>query len=84
MRNPWRAFRRVDAIVMTKSWAACGMVQATVGQKLLKYNKIKSFNLCLKLSSGHCPSKYKRITTTTSPYVILITNPPNKLYTHLS
>jgi hypothetical protein len=61
-----------------------GMVQANVGQKLLKRNKIKSFNRCPKLSSGHCPKEYKRITTTTPPYVILITNPPNKLYSHLS
>jgi hypothetical protein len=61
-----------------------GMVQANVGQKLLKRNKIKSFNQCPKLSCGQCPNEYKRITRTTPPYVILIINPPNKLYTHLS
>jgi hypothetical protein len=61
-----------------------GMVQANVGQKLLKHNKIKSFNQCPKLSSGHHPIEYKHITPTTPPYVILITNPPNKLCTLLS
>ncbi len=56
-----------------------GMVQANVGQKLLKHNKIKSFNGCPKLSSKHCPNEYKRISTTTPPYVILITHPPQQI-----
>ncbi len=56
-----------------------GMVQANVGQKLVKGNKITSFHWCPKLSSGHCSNKYKRNTTTTPPYVILITNPPQQI-----
>ncbi len=53
-----------------------GMVQANVGQKLVKRNKITSFHQCPKLSSGHCSNKYKHNTTITPPYVILIINPP--------
>jgi hypothetical protein len=64
--------------------SSVGMVQANA-EKLLNRNKIKSFNQCPKLSSRQCPNEYKCITTTTPPYVILITNPPpHKLYTHLS
>jgi hypothetical protein len=61
-----------------------GMVQANVGQKLVKHYKITSFHRCPKLRSGHCSNEYKRNTTTTPPYVILIPNLPNKLNTHLS
>ncbi len=53
-----------------------GMVQANVGKKLVKRNKITSFHQCPKVSSGHCSNKYKCNMTTTPPYVILITNPP--------
>ncbi len=54
-RNPWPSerFNKVDWEHL--NIALC-MVQANVGQQLLKRNKIKSFNWCPKLSSGHCPN----------------------------
>jgi hypothetical protein len=47
--------------------AVLGVVQAIVGQKLVKRNKIISFHQCPKLSSGHCSNKYKCNTTPTPP-----------------
>jgi hypothetical protein len=60
--------------------SAGGMVQANVGQKLVKRNKITCFHLCPMLSSGHCSNEYTRNMTTTPRYVILITIPPQTNY----
>ncbi len=53
-----------------------GVVHAYVDQKLLKSNKIKSFNRGPKIGSRHCSNEYKRTRITTPAYAIVSLRPP--------
>ncbi len=63
---------------------AVGVVHPYLDQKLLKSNKIKSFNPGPKIGSRYCSNEYKCTNITTPAYAIMSLRPPNTIYTYLS